>query len=95
MKPVINLIDVDYLAKHGHPWDQYEWLRANAPVFWHEEENGPGFWAITRYEDLCAISQNPKVFSSSVTGPLIQDRDPSFFFGKDSMVFAMDGPQHE
>ena len=95
MAPAINLIDVEYLAKHGHPWDQYEWLRANAPVFWHEEENGPGFWAITKYEDLCAVSQNPKVFSSSVTGPLIQDRDPSFFFGKDSMVFAMDGPQHE
>jgi cytochrome P450 len=95
MSPRINLIDPEYFAKYGHPWDQYEWLRANDPVFWHEEANGPGFWAITKYEDICMIAQNPEVFSSSETGPLLPDRDPRSFFGKDTMVFAMDGPQHD
>jgi hypothetical protein len=28
-----------------HPWDQYAWLRANAPVYWHDEVDGTGFWA--------------------------------------------------
>jgi cytochrome P450 len=95
MAPAINLIDPEYFAEHGHPWDQYEWLRANAPVFWHEEPHGPGFWAITKYEDIRAISQNPKVFSASETGPLLSDRDPTSFFGKDSLLLAMEGPQHD
>ena len=43
MAPAINLIDPEYFAAHGHPWDQYEWLRANSPVFWHDEPDGPGF----------------------------------------------------
>ena len=95
MAPAINLIDPEYFAEHGHPWDQYEWLRANAPVFWHDEPHGPGFWAITKYEDIRAISQNPKVFSASETGPLLSDRDPTSFFGKDSLIAAMEGPQHD
>lgn len=94
MSPAINLVDTDYFANHGHPWDQYAWLRANAPVFWHDEQHGPGFWAITKYEDIRAITQNPKVFSSSETGPLLSDRDPTSFFGKDSMITHMDGPEH-
>ena len=52
MAPAINLIDPEYFAQHGHPWEQYEWLRANAPVFWHDEPDGPGFWAITKYDDI-------------------------------------------
>lgn len=80
MAPAINLIDPEYFAEHGHPWDQYEWLRANAPVFWHDEPHGPGFWAITKYQDIRAISQNPKVFGASETGPLLSDRDPMSFF---------------
>jgi cytochrome P450 len=95
MAPAINLIDPEYFAEHGHPWDQYEWLRANAPVFWHDETHGPGFWAITKYEDIRVISQNPKVFSASETGPLLFDRDPTSFFGKDSLIAAMEGPQHD
>ena len=93
MKPVIDLMNTEYLFKHGNPWDQYEWLRNNAPVYWQEEANGSGYWAITKYEDICAISRNPEVFRS-VTGPFFDDRDPENFFGKDTMVFAMDGPQH-
>jgi len=95
MAPTINLIDPMYIAEHGHPWDQYEWLRANAPVFWHAEPNGPGFWAITKYEDVKAISQNPELFSLAETGVFVEERDPNMFFGKDRMIFAMAGPQHD
>ena len=93
MAPLIDLMNTEALFKHGNPWDQYEWLRANAPVYWQEEANGSGYWAITKYEDICAISRNPEVFRS-VTGPFFDDRNPENFFGKDTMVFAMDGPQH-
>jgi cytochrome P450 len=95
MAPEVNLIDPEHFAEHGHPWDQYEWLRANAPVFWHDEPNGPGFWAITKYEDVRAISQNPELFSVAETGVIVGENDPNMFFGKDHMIFTLAGPQHE
>lgn len=95
MAPTINLIDPMYYAEHGHPWDQLEWLRANAPVFWHDEPNGSGFWAITKYEDVKAISQNPDLFSLAETGVFLDEVDPNRFYGKDGMIFTMQGPAHD
>ena len=40
-------------------------LRAEEPVAWCPEPwGGPGFWSITRYEDIQEISKLPRVFSS-------------------------------
>ena len=95
MAPVINLIDPEYFAKHGHPWDQYEWLRSNAPVFWHDEPDGPGFWAITKYDDIRAISRTPKIFSSYETGVMLPDPDPMGLYAQRLMMLNMDPPQHD
>ncbi|CAB4724920.1 unannotated protein [freshwater metagenome] len=95
MAPAINLIDPEYFARHGHPWDQYEWLRANAPVFWHDEPDGPGFWAITKYEDIRAISRTPKIFSSYETGVMLPDPDPMGLYAQRLMMLNMDPPQHD
>ena len=40
----IDLLSPESFAA-GHPFAQYRWLRENAPVFWHEEPDGAGFWA--------------------------------------------------
>ena len=93
--PSINLIDPEYFATHGHPWDQYEWLRANAPVFWHDEPDGPGFWAITKYEDIRGISRTPKIFSSYETGVMLPDPDPMGLYAQRLMMLNMDPPQHD
>ena len=95
MAPAINLIDPEYFAQHGHPWDQYAWLRANAPVFWHDEPDGPGFWAITKYDDIRAISRTPKVFSSYETGVMLPDPDPMGLYAQRLMMLNMDPPQHD
>jgi len=95
MAPAINLIDPEYFAQHGHPWDQYEWLRANAPVFWHDEPDGPGFWAITKYDDIRAISRTPKIFSSYETGVMLPDPDPMGLYAQRLMMLNMDPPQHD
>ena len=95
MAPAINLIDPEYFATHGHPWEQYEWLRANAPVFWHDEPDGPGFWAITKYEDIRAISRTPKIFSSYETGVMLPDPDPMGLYAQRLMMLNMDPPQHD
>lgn len=95
MAPAINLIDPEYFSKQGHPWDQYEWLRANAPVFWHNEPDGPGFWAITKYDDIRAISRTPKIFSSYETGVMLPDPDPMGLYAQRLMMLNMDPPQHD
>lgn len=95
MAPAINLIDPEYFAGHGHPWDQYEWLRANSPVFWHDEPDGPGFWAITKYDDIRAISRTPKIFSSYETGVMLPDPDPMGLYAQRLMMLNMDPPQHD
>lgn len=79
----------------GHPLDQYEWLREHDPVHWHEEPNGPGFWAVTRYEDVYAVDRNFQAFSSE---PTIMIQDPAaeqaLGFGGYKMMLMMDPPQH-
>ena len=49
----------------GQPHAQFRWLRENDPVHRHAEpDGGPGFWAVTRYDDVRAISRNHAVFSN-------------------------------
>ena len=77
----------------GHPHDQYDWLRENDPVYWHEEPDGPGFWAITRHEDVYNIGRNAEVFSSEPT-IMIQDPPPDMptHSGSAKMMLMMDPP---
>ena len=79
----------------GHPHDQYRWLREHAPVYWHAEPNGPGFWAVTRFEDVRAMGRDPETFSSE---PTIMIPDPpdggAMAFGDHKMMLMMDPPQH-
>ena len=94
-KPDINLISPETFAATGHPWEQYAWLRKNAPVYWHDEPNGPGFWAITKYEDVRTISRMPKVFSSYETSVMLPDPDPMGLYAQRLMMLNMDPPQHD
>jgi methyl-branched lipid omega-hydroxylase len=73
-------------------------LRAERPVSWHEEfeypgiPKGPGFWAVTRYEDVWTVSRNSETFISG-KGSNIGDLpiELAEFFG--SMI-NMDAPRH-
>ena len=51
----------------GHPAGQYAWLRDNDPVHWHSEPDGPGFWAVTRHEDVKAVSRDTESKFSGLT----------------------------
>lgn len=37
-------------------------LRADEPLHWNEEVDGPGFWSVTRYEDLLRVVNDPETF---------------------------------
>ena len=62
----LRLTDEDRMATEGYPWEDWDRLRAEAPVFWYEP---PGdydpFWSITKHADILTISKRADVFVSS------------------------------
>src|SRR5438034_7074387 len=68
--PGVDLANPDlFLA--GWPHEAFALLRAQAPVYWHEEANGPGFWVVSKYHDVLAVQLDAKTFSSARGGTLI------------------------
>jgi cytochrome P450 len=45
----------------GDPFPQYERLREEAPVAWNDTN---GFWAVSRWDDVMAVSTDPQTFCS-------------------------------
>ncbi|MEY3041170.1 MAG: hypothetical protein RLZZ174_252 [Pseudomonadota bacterium] len=89
----INLLSPASFAS-GHPQAQYDWLRAEAPCYWHETPDGGGFWAVTRYADVRRIGRDPVGFSSEPT-IMIEDPEPGLFDdGVHKMMLMMDPPSH-
>jgi cholest-4-en-3-one 26-monooxygenase len=89
----IDLNDPDNFV-NGTPHHWFKELRASDPVHWHAEKNGPGFWCITKYEDVKTISRNPLLFSSWLGGTNIEDRDEASLTGMRMIMLNMDPPQH-
>ncbi|MBI1252371.1 MAG: cytochrome P450 [Alphaproteobacteria bacterium] len=89
----IDLSDPALFA-HGHPTEAYRWLQENAPVHWNPEKDGPGFWALTRHEDVAAVDHDWETYSSSPT-IMLQDPLPDQHGAGDAkMMLMMDPPQH-
>ena len=85
----------------GVPHEVFTWLRREDPVHWNPVTNGRGFWSITKYEDIVAISKNPEVFSSAREhgGHRIYDENIVGTAGMgaeetDAPFISMDPPEH-
>lgn len=92
--PRIDLLSPASFA-HGHPHEQYDWLRENAPVYWHDEPDGQGFYALTRHADSYAVSRDTATFSSWAGGIMIADAlAPEQLEGARKMMLYMDPPEH-
>ena len=59
----IDLTDPELYA-HGDPYAVWRWLREHDPVHWHPPGILPGFWALTKYDDVRAVYRDPAAFSS-------------------------------
>jgi cholest-4-en-3-one 26-monooxygenase len=95
--PEINLIDADAYQRGGPPHDQFSWLRAHAPVYWHAYGGGadwPGFWAVTRHEDVAYLSRHPEVFSSARRLVVFGEVPEPNAAMQRLMMLNMDPPQH-
>tara|TARA_E500000075_G_scaffold76464_1_gene68812 strand:+ start:1070 stop:2437 length:1368 start_codon:yes stop_codon:yes gene_type:complete len=63
-----DLTDV-FLFEKGQPYEEYKQLRENSPVHFHEAGIGdsePGFWVLTKYDDIEFVSRNQQIFSSQL-----------------------------
>ena len=95
--PEINLVDADTYQRGGPPHDQFAWLRQNAPVFWHAdggEPGWPGFWAVTRHQDIEHVSRHPEIFSSTKRLALFGEIPEEQIQVQRLMMLNMDPPQH-
>jgi cytochrome P450 len=93
MKPgSVDVLDPDlYLS--GAPHDRFEILRRQAPVYWHPEPDGRGFWAITRHADVARVSRDPAAFCSG-RGLFIEDFPPGDMRNNPDTMIMMDPPRH-
>lgn len=95
----VDLADIFRFTK-GQPFADFARMREQAPVMWHPEPfDGPGFWALTRYEDVHRVNGDPETFSSQRGGILMSMGAPEkrhallFRASMDTMI-NMDAPHH-
>ena len=67
------------LCQDGIPLQEFLELRRTAPVWWVEQEpsaragfDDTGYWAVSRHQDVAAVSKNSKDFSSAENGAIIR-----------------------
>ncbi|MGH2584647.1 MAG: cytochrome P450, partial [Dehalococcoidia bacterium] len=96
----VNLADPEAFVR-GEQHELFRRLRREAPVSWNEGwEFGdgivfPGFWNITKYDDLLAISRDPATFISGhgiTMGTMPEHAGPAAGLGK--MMIVTDPPRH-
>ncbi|MFI7131013.1 cytochrome P450 [Nonomuraea sp. NPDC050153] len=90
--PHINLVDPE-LYSHGDPFTQWRWLRANAPVHWQPPSDLPGFWSLTRYDDVRTAYRDAETFSSA-HGILLRPADHGADPGGGRTLALTDPPRH-
>lgn len=79
------------LFADGPPHELFRRLRDEEPVCFLAEPHGPGFWAITRYADVVAVSRDAATFTSA---PRVFIEDPDDAVGDDHLLINIDPPRH-
>ncbi len=101
----MNLDEIDFrdpdLYLQGTPHELFTQLRHQDPVHWNAEKDGRGFWSIAKYDDITAISKNPRLFSSAREhgGHRMFDENVVGVAGvgveeTDAPMISMDPPEH-
>ncbi len=76
----------------GIPYDRFAALRAAPGLTWHPYEDG-GFWAVTRHEDVRAVSRQPTIFSSGIGHTNLWDLEADALEARRSLIDT-DAPEH-
>jgi cytochrome P450 len=101
----VSLIDPDFMMGDDHadltshdtytrgvPHATFARLRKEDPVSWIDEEDGSGFWAITKYRDIIDVSRDYETFSSRM-GIRLEEMTPEETEARGTMM-ETDPPDH-
>ena len=89
----VNLLDHDMFAER-EPWDVFELLQREAPVFRHPEPGGDGFWCVTRYDDVVQVLKDTAVYSSEDGGAALIEPVPDDVLEARRNFMETDPPLH-
>ncbi len=78
----VNVLDPQFYVD---PWDDYRWLRDEAPAYWDPVQ---GLWAISRFDDIWAIERATRRYSS------YRGSRPHLDQRADESMINMDDPEH-
>ncbi|NKQ56203.1 cytochrome P450 [Amycolatopsis sp. K13G38] len=81
--------------EQGVPHEFFSHLRRESPVYWQPEKApGRGFWAVTRYDDVVAVSRDVETFSSFAGTTLLADMPDDVVHKQQNMLVNLDPPRH-
>jgi cholest-4-en-3-one 26-monooxygenase len=92
----INLLDRDKFTQ-GVPHEWFTYLRANHPVYKHAEPDGPGFWVITKYDDVVTVGRDGATYSSDQKRGgvvVLEEQQMNDFEQGGNLMLTMDAPEH-
>ena len=94
--PGIDVIDPGVYERGGVPHEAFAWLREHDPVHWHPDPNEgvPGFWAVTRHEDVIHVSRHPELFSSHARTAMFEEFTDEDLALYGMMMLFQDPPDH-
>lgn len=94
-----NLGDLETFAD-GPPHALFRRMREEAPVMWTTApkwwppEDQPGFWSVTRAEDVERVSRDPATFSSALGGFTMRQGEVGSIEVQRSVMIGKDGAEH-
>ncbi len=87
----IDLTDsLNFVEAVPHHW--FAELRRQAPGWWHEEADGPGFWCVTKYDDCVAVNRDYEHFSSARKATFIWELPEEAIEQQRLLMLNMDPP---
>ncbi|MEL6862402.1 MAG: cytochrome P450, partial [Pseudomonadota bacterium] len=79
LQPPVLLNDPEVFSRNGgYTFDAFTKMRSEAPIMWHPEEMGRGFWALTSHDLVKQVELDPATFSSQKGGILMSYGLPEF-----------------
>ncbi|MEL6664843.1 MAG: cytochrome P450 [Pseudomonadota bacterium] len=101
LEPPIQLDSPEVFSSRGaYAFDAFDEMRSKAPIMWHPEQIGRGFWALTSHELIKAVEIDPITYSSQRGGILMSygmpdtPRHPLLHSSSLNSLINLDRPHH-
>ncbi len=101
LKPPVDLTTANVFSDNGgYTFDAFKTMRTKAPVMWHPEDYGAGFWAVSSYDLVKKMELDPETYSSQKGGILMNygmegvPRHPLLHSSSLNSLINLDRPYH-